>query len=60
MRGLRDARAVTRVDPLPGRLGGSAVDAEVELDGQVSLAECLPGVGEGFSFDALMQGVQVG
>src|ERR1700681_436625 len=42
------------------RSGGSAADAKVELYRQVSVAECLPGVGEGFGFDALMQGVQVG
>jgi hypothetical protein len=42
------------------RSGGSAADAKVELDRQVSLAECVPGVGEGFGFDALVQGVQVG
>ena len=41
-------------------LGGSAADVEVELDGQVSFAECLPGMGEGFGFYAAVQGVQVG
>jgi hypothetical protein len=32
----------------------------VELDGQVGLAECLPGMGKGFGFYAAVQGVQVG
>jgi hypothetical protein len=41
-------------------LGGPAADVEVELDGQVGLAECLPGMGEGFGFYAAVQGVQVG
>ncbi len=42
------------------RSGGSAADAKVELDRQVSLADRVPGVGDGFGFDALMQGVQIG
>ena len=54
----RDSRSESR--PYARRSGGSAADAKVELDRQVSLAECVPGVGEGFGFDALMQGVQVG
>ena len=41
-------------------LGGPAADVEVELDGQVGLAECLPGMGKGFGFYAAVQGVQVG
>ena len=41
-------------------LGGPAADVEVELDGQVGLAECLPGMGNGFGFYAAVQGVQVG
>jgi hypothetical protein len=45
---------------MAARSGGSAADAEVELDRQAGLAECVPGVGECFGFDALVHGVQVG
>ena len=37
--------------------GGSG---EVELDGEVGFAGGVAGVGEGFGFDALVQGLQVG
>lgn len=40
--------------------GGSAADTKVEPDRQVSLAQGVPGVGEGLGFDALVHGVQVG
>ncbi len=40
--------------------GGFAADAEVELDGQVGVADGLAGVGQRLGFDALVQGVQVG
>ncbi len=56
----RRATAATRVDPDARWSGGSAADDKVELDRQVGLTECVPGVGEGFGFDTLMQGVQVG
>jgi len=42
------------------RLRATAADVEVELDGQVLFAECLPGVGEGFGFQSPVQRGQVG
>jgi hypothetical protein len=38
----------------------TAADVEVELNGQVLFAECLPGVGEGFGFQPAVQRAQVG
>src|ERR1700684_144116 len=37
-----------------------AADVEVEPDGQVFFVQCLPGMSECFSLDALVEGMQVG
>ena len=42
------------------RLGGSAADVEVELDGQAGVADGVADVAESFGFDALVEGAQVG
>jgi hypothetical protein len=52
----REPAATTACHPLNERdlcvLRLTAADVEVELNGQVLFAECLPGVGEGFGFQS--------